>query len=280
MRSGSEEFGSLERERSELLEQLEDWLETPMLVLGFVWLALLAVELVWGLSPLLEQAGLVIWVLFVLDFALKLTLAPAKLSYLRRNWLTALALLLPALRVFRVARVLGLLRAGRAARGVRLFRLVTSLNRGIRSLRGTLGRQGFGYVLALTLAVTLAGSAGMYAFEMDAPGGGFRGYADALWWTAMMMTTLGSEYWPRTAEGRILSFFLALYAFAIFGYVTASLATFLIGKEAASSDAEVAGASSVEALRREIALLREEVRGLTNRSIDTGAEERPTRRAA
>ena len=37
----------LERERKEILAQLEDWLETPMLVLGFAWLALLVVELTW-----------------------------------------------------------------------------------------------------------------------------------------------------------------------------------------------------------------------------------------
>lgn len=36
----------LERERYALLQRLEDWLETPMLVLAFVWLALLVVELI------------------------------------------------------------------------------------------------------------------------------------------------------------------------------------------------------------------------------------------
>lgn len=32
---------ALDHERSEVLQQLEDWLETPMLVLGFAWLGLL-----------------------------------------------------------------------------------------------------------------------------------------------------------------------------------------------------------------------------------------------
>lgn len=38
---------SLERERFEILERLKHWLETPMLILAFVWLALLIVELIW-----------------------------------------------------------------------------------------------------------------------------------------------------------------------------------------------------------------------------------------
>jgi voltage-gated potassium channel len=37
---------ALDQERNQLLQQLEDWLETPMLVLGFAWLALFVIELV------------------------------------------------------------------------------------------------------------------------------------------------------------------------------------------------------------------------------------------
>ena len=35
------------------------------------------------------------------------------------------------------------------------------------------------------------------------------------------MTTLGSEYWPKSTEGRLLCFLLAVYAFAVWGYITA-----------------------------------------------------------
>ena len=47
----------------------------------------------------------------------------------------------------------------------------------------------------------------------------------------MIITTMGSELWPKSPEGRILCLILATYAFAIFGYVTATVATFFIGKE-------------------------------------------------
>jgi hypothetical protein len=70
------------------------------------------------------------------------------------------------------------------------------------------------------------------------------------------MTTMGSEYWPRTAEGQVLCLLLALYAFAAFGYVTATLATFFVGREATRPDGEVAGAADVAALRAEITALR------------------------
>ena len=133
---------ALNQERREVLQQLEDWLETPMLVLSFGWLVLFVIELTWGLSPLLEVIGWAIWGIFVLDFVLKFTLAPRKVAYLKSNWLTAIALLLPALRIVRIARVLRVLRTARAARGLQLVRAITRTNRGMRALSGSLGRRG------------------------------------------------------------------------------------------------------------------------------------------
>jgi voltage-gated potassium channel len=253
----------LENERNEVLRQLEEWLEVPMLILGLGWLVLVVLEFTVGLSPLLETVNTVIWVIFVLDFALRFTLAPRKGEYLKSNWLTALSLVLPALRLLRIARLVRLLRVARVARGLRLVRVVGSLNRGMRALGRSMGRRGFGYVLALTLLVTVVGAAGMFAFENEVPAeGGLHTYGNSLWWTAMLMTTMGSDYWPQTPEGRILALILAIYAFAVFGYVTATLASFFIGRDAASEGGEILSAASVNALQAEVAALRSEIRDL------------------
>ena len=255
---------ALTDERTQLLRRMEEWLEIPMLVLAFAWLALLVLELVEGASPLFETLGLIIWAIFVVNFALEFTLAPHKGAYLRGNWLTALSLAVPALRVFRIVRVLRVLRLARATRGLRLLRVISSVNRGMGALGASLQRRGFSYVAALTLLVTGAGAAGMYAFENNVAGG-ISSYGEALWWTAMIMTTMGSQYWPQTLEGRVLCVVLALYAFAVFGYVTATLATFFVGRDAEDADAGIAGAESIAALHREIAAMREEIRGLARR---------------
>jgi len=130
------------------------------------------------------------------------------------------------------------------------------MNRGMKALGSAMGRRGFGYVLTLTILVAFVGAAGMYALERDAPGGGFDSYASALWWTAMVLATMGSEYWPKTPDGRLLCLFLAVYAFTVFGYVTATLATFFIGSDARDENA---------GLRSELALLREELRAARER---------------
>jgi voltage-gated potassium channel len=252
------ERDTLSQEREGLLEQVEAILEGPLIVLGFAWLALLIIDLVRGLTPLLAGLMTVIWIIFILDFAVRLLLAPSKGLFLRRNWLTAISLAIPALRGLRIVRTLTVVRAG--LRGARLVSIVSSVNRGMGSLRRSMGRHGFGYVMALTAIVTLVGAAGMYAFEgLSGEPGGLATYGESLWWTAMVMTTLGSGYSPQTVEGRLLTLLLALYAFAVFGYVTAALASFLVGRDAENPDAEVAGAKELRELRAEIAALREEL---------------------
>ena len=163
---------ALERERGEVLQQWEDWSETPMLVLSFAWLGLFIVELVWGLTPILEAIGTTIWIAFIIDFSIKFILAPRKLIYFKHHWLIALSLLIPALRIFRIM--------------------------------------------------------------------------------------------------RILCFFLALYAVVVFGYLTATLATFFIDRDAESDDAELASAKSIKALQAEITGLRTDIQALVRREIDRG----------
>ena len=222
----------LRRERWKLTARLVRTLETPMLILSVLWTVLLILEFTRGLSPALQLVNDLIWLAFVGQFALELLMAPSKRVYLRKRWVTALSLALPALRLLRLVRIGRLARVARAVRGIRLARLLTSVNRGMRALSVGFRRRGLGYLLMLTLIVSATGAAGMYRFELEAPGGpGFPNYSSALWWTAMLLTTMGSEYWPRTAEGRVLCLALAIYAFAVFGYVTAAIAAYFVGKD-------------------------------------------------
>jgi voltage-gated potassium channel len=242
----------LDRERHRLATHIARATATPMTILGFVWLILLVVDFTSGLSPALRDVSYTIWGVFILQFLLEFVIAPKKLAYLERNWITAIALLVPAFRVFSVFRAI---RALRALRGLRLVRVIGSANRGMRSLGSVMGRRGVKYVSSLSLLVAVAGASGMYAFEHRVPGSTLVSFSSALWWTAMTLTTMGSDYFPKTSEGRLLCFLLALYGFAVFGYVTATIASFFVGRDAETSHGEIAGARQLERLEREIASL-------------------------
>ncbi len=239
------------------LEQLDGWLRTPMLLLSLLWLVVVVLELIRGATGLITSVGTIIWLIFIAEFLLRLALAPDKTSFLKRNWLTILALIVPALRLFRAFAVI---RAARLLRGVRLVRIVTTANRSMNALRATLRRRQFGYVAGLTVLILALGAAGMRNFEpADEVTGGFTSYWHALWWAGMLIASLGTDFWPVTVEGRILSALLALYGLAVFGYIAATFASFFIGRDAEEPKAALAGAADIRALRHEIAALRSEL---------------------
>lgn len=231
----------LNNERWKLLSSLQKTLEGPMVLLGFIWLMLIVIDLTSGLPTVLQQIANGIWIIFIIDFLLRLLLAPAKWRFIKRNWLTAVSLIVPAIRLFRLVRVFRLMRS------VRLVKVIGSLNRSMRSLSATMSRRGFLYVVALTVIVMFAGAAGMYAIEKGNPG--FTSFGLSLWWTSMRIITAGSDFWPITAEGRFFAFMLSLFGYAIFGYVTATLATFFIGRDAEEKDAPVAGAQQIDDMK-------------------------------
>ncbi len=237
------------------LERFTGKVEVPMFLLAIAWIVLVILELTSGLSPALEKANAVIWGVFILEFLVELTLAPKKVTYLARNWITVLALVVPAFRVFRIVRVL---RIARAARGVSLLRLVTSFRRGATAFGRVLEKRGFGYVLAITIIVVFAGAAGIFAFERGTGNSEvFERYWSSVWWTAMMVTTMGTDYWPFTLEGRVLALLLALYAFAVFGYVAATIASYFVGKDA-HDDGQRPLEKKLDELLAEVRALRKE----------------------
>lgn len=240
-----EQEHQLKKERLTLIRRIESLLEGPMAFLGFIWLGLLILEFIRGLNPALQALSMTIWIIFIIDFLLKLFLAPEKIKFLRKNWLTILSLIVPALRIFRFLRVFRLLRG---LRSVRLVKVIGSLNRSMKALSTSMSRRGFSYVVILTLVVIFGGAAGMYGLESP----GLKTYGEALYWTAMLLTSIGSEYWPQTPEGKTLCLILAIYGFCVFGYITATLASFFVGRDAEDKSAPVASSKDISGLYTEM----------------------------
>ncbi len=71
----------LSRERWELVRQVEDFLDTPMVALSFVWLGLMILDFTTGLSRSLVVLSYAIWALFVLHFLLGIVIAPSRVAY-------------------------------------------------------------------------------------------------------------------------------------------------------------------------------------------------------
>jgi len=65
-------------ERESTLAQFEQTIEKPMQVLGFIWLGLLIIEFTRGRSALVAVLSTIIWIIFIIDFTIRLVLAPDK----------------------------------------------------------------------------------------------------------------------------------------------------------------------------------------------------------
>lgn len=263
----------LEQERHELLMQVSSLLDRPMLVLAIAWVGLLILQYTSGLSTTLTEIMYAIWAVFVIHFVLEFIIAPNKKHYLEHNWLTAVSLVLPAFRMLAFVRVFSIVTA-HAAGSVAILRAITSLNRGLRATREGLGHRGIGSVVAFTVLVLFAGAAVMYQFEnttalraaglgsVVAQGGGITSYGSAVWFTGMILTTIGSSYFPVTAGGRVMCLLLAIYGLSVLGYITASVASFFVG-QAQLPGQQPAPQPAAPDLTKELASLREQIARLS-----------------
>lgn len=201
----------------------------------------------------LEIISWVIWSVFVVEFVVRLMLAPDRIRFLRSSILDLLVIALPFLRVFRVARAIRA--AGGVGRAMIALGGTVTLGNALAKARRTAKKRGDRYVIALVGIATAAGAAIILNVERDAPNSNIRTLGDALWWATSTVTTVGyGDRFPTTTEGRLIAVVLMILGLGLFSVVTARVATFFIVEDADKSDVS-------QRLERIEALLRERQRG-------------------
>jgi voltage-gated potassium channel len=217
------------------LNDFEEAVKWPMLALSVAIIPLLAIPLVMQLSETQRTAftvvDVVIWVLFAAEYFVRLYLAPRKRHFMAHNILDLALVVVPFLRP---------LRAMRALRALRLLRLATALlfvARGIKASRRALMRHGLVYVLLVAALVMVAGVIVIRDVEAGHPESKIDSWGAATWWTFETVATAGSETpWPSSSEGQIVRVVLVLSGLALFGLITASLASWFVEVEEEKHD--------------------------------------------
>lgn len=172
-----------------------------------------SVELLW-----------LIWSFFIVEFCAKFALAPHKPTYLRRHWFDAVVALLPFCGVLRAIEVVLISPLVRLLRGEEARPHLAIL------VRRKLDKLALICVLVILIVACL-----VYIFENGAEGATINTFGEALWWAAATATTVGNQLYPVTLSGEVLAFFLMLFAIGVFSYLTSSIASALIGGDAAES---------------------------------------------
>lgn len=164
-----------------------------------------------------------VWVAFCAEFALRLSVAPARIIFIRRSWFDLLIIAVSP--PFGVPQTMQGVRALRALRLIRLVRAAAFLSIGLKSARRALHHRKFHYVLVLTAGVMLLGATGLYTVE-NPVNQSVKSFDDALWWAITTTTTVGyGDIYPVTGEGRLIAVLLMLTGIGVIGVFTATIAS-------------------------------------------------------
>ena len=256
--------------RRQAAERLDQLLALPMLVLTLIFLAVLVLPVLYpdlppGTRSALDAIDVGIWAAFLAEYLARLFVAPSQLTFIRRNPVDLLLVVIPVLRPLRLLRSVTLIRAARLAR------IGAGAGRAVRESRVR---------LASRAALLAAGSAAILilaaaVMELDVERGAAKAnittFGDALWWSVSTITTVGyGDRYPVTAAGRAIGIALMIAGVGIFGVVAASAAAWFVSADQEGDRHR--HADTIIALTAEITALRQTVADL---SAQLAAQARP-----
>ena len=227
--------------REVLLERLERRTEPLLTACAFLMVPLLVGPLAWDLTAREARIYLfldvAIWAVFALDLATKTAISTNRVAYLRQHWVDVVLVAVPFFRPLRVLRL-----------AVYGFRAVGGIRRMLAA----------DWLILYALGLLIIGATAVTTAEMGATGATIRSFPDALWWAVVTMTTVGyGDVSPVTPAGRVIAGGLMLAGIAIFGALTANLASWLVRTDQADVQAELLAevAELLTGLRTDLARL-------------------------
>jgi voltage-gated potassium channel len=177
---------------------------------------------------LIRGVNLAIWGVFVADYTTRLALSGDRRSFVRRNLIDLVAII--PLDFLRAARALKIVRV------LRLLRAASALWRTSVAIRGVMGTNALGWVLAASGTVVILGAGAVMLAEP-----GVENFGDALWWSIVTSTTVGyGDIAPESVFGRAVAVALMVVGIGTIGMITGSVATYFLGSNDGPSNPHVA----------------------------------------
>jgi voltage-gated potassium channel len=213
----------------------------PLLVLAMLFLAVFVLplyvdDLPGAVRTALVVVNVVIWAAFAGDYLVRLRLSPDRRAFVRGHVPDLLAVLVPVLRPLRLLRLIGVLGTASRRAGQRT------------QLRTT------AYLVAAIFVLLVVAGGLMLDAERGADGANITSAADALWWAATTVTTVGyGDRFPVTGTGRAVAVSLMLAGIALLGVITASVAAWFVKHFSALEEQEAEAESATHLALADIA---------------------------
>ena len=172
-----------------------------------------------------------VWAIFVVEYLVRLYLAPSRRLFFTRHLVDLAVVALPALRPLRALRLLRLLNLARAG---------VVLAGALKRAREILTHRGLHFVLLAVLGIVLVCSAAELGFEQHARDATIHNFGDALWWATVTVTTVGyGDKYPVSPGGRGVAVVLMLVGIGLIGVLTATVASYFIEEKTDQEKAEL-----------------------------------------
>jgi voltage-gated potassium channel len=224
------------RRGSEAYERYARFSQGPMTALAFLMVPVLLIPLIrpvhGAVAACMDAADYAIWALFGLDYCVRFCLAADRNRFFRSHLVDLAIVVLPFLRPLRALRALRGLGELRGLRLLQVSRLAAFLWSGLGHMRAIVGRHSLQWVLVFVVLLMLVAAGLEVGFEAHARGSTIHDYGDALWWAAVTVTSVGyGDKFPVTAAGRAVAVVLMVTGIALFGVVSASIASYFVEQD-------------------------------------------------
>jgi voltage-gated potassium channel len=203
------------------LEHFEQKTAWPMMGVVLASLVLLIVPIFVSLSVLQRDAlaslEWILWLVFAAEFGTRWYIAMDRSGFVRHNLIDLAVVVLPMIP---------------ALRALRLFRLVRVAVVGARVIDQSdsiIKRSNTKYAMMVAVLIVLLAAVMVWHVEHDNPQSSIHSITDALWWAVTTVTTVGyGDKYPQSPEGKAVAIGLMILGIAIFGLVSATLASYFI----------------------------------------------------
>ncbi len=204
--------------RNDLVDNIERITKYPMALLGIAWLVIAVIILTTDVnssaSTALVGTLFALWVILLVEYAVRLVVAPDHRGYLKRRWAEPATVVVPPLQSWHF---------------VGIEKMCLLLHEAALRLEAILKHHSLFRVLIAAAATLFLGAWLVLLFEENAKGSNIHNYPDALWWAIVTVTTVGyGDRYPTTEGGRAVAVILMLVGIGLIGVLTATVASLFI----------------------------------------------------
>jgi voltage-gated potassium channel len=215
--------------REDLVDRIERVTKFPVAVLGVAWLVITVIVVSSNASGSASTTlvGLLfaVWVLLLGEYLVRLVIAPDRKAYLRRRWAEPATVVVPP---FQGWHLLGIEEMSLLLREAQL------------RVEAILRHHSLFRVLIAAIVTLMLGAWLVLLFEQNTKGSNIHGYADALWWAIVTVTTVGyGDRYPVSQGGRAVALVLMLIGIGLIGVLTATVASVFIKEHTDANKAEL-----------------------------------------